>query len=48
VIRHVDHVIHGELVNADRVHDHGLFVGNHHFDVRPGLDRVRALVNDLA
>jgi CDP-6-deoxy-D-xylo-4-hexulose-3-dehydrase len=33
VIRHLDHEVHGELPNADHVHDHGLFVGNHHFPV---------------
>ena len=28
-IKYLDHSIHGELVNADEIHDYGFFVGNH-------------------
>ena len=29
VIKYMDYHISGELVNADEIHDHGLFIGNH-------------------
>lgn len=29
VIKYMDYRISGELVNADEIHDHGLFIGNH-------------------
>lgn len=48
VIEHLPHDIHGSLPNADRVHDHGLFIGNHHFDIRPALDQVAATVDRLS
>ena len=47
VIAHLDHDIHGTLVNADHVHENGLFIGNHHVDVRADLDRVRDVVDGL-
>ncbi|WP_412507366.1 DegT/DnrJ/EryC1/StrS family aminotransferase [Roseovarius sp. SYSU LYC5161] len=31
VTRHMDHVIHGTLRNADEIDAHGLFIGNHHY-----------------
>lgn len=33
VIRHLDHAPIGPLPGADEVHDNGLFVGNHHYDL---------------
>jgi CDP-6-deoxy-D-xylo-4-hexulose-3-dehydrase len=32
----------GGLPNADDAHDNGFYIGNHHWDVRPDLERVRA------
>lgn len=29
-IKHYDHEIHGSLPNADRVHEKGIYIGNHH------------------
>lgn len=47
VVRHLSHDVHGSLANADHVHDNGLFIGNHHFDVRTNLDEVRQVLDDL-
>ncbi len=33
VMKHMPHIIHGELVNADYIDNRGLFVGNHHYDI---------------
>ncbi|UAK24997.1 DegT/DnrJ/EryC1/StrS family aminotransferase [Sphingomonas nostoxanthinifaciens] len=48
VIRHLDHEIFGALPHADLIHDNGLFIGNHHFDVRESLGRVREICDQLA
>ena len=41
VKRHMDHEIHGDLVNADLVDQNGLFIGNHHYP----LDRQMELLH---
>ena len=33
VISHLPHTIHGDLSAADEMHENGLFVGNHHYDL---------------
>ncbi|CAB4823128.1 unannotated protein [freshwater metagenome] len=38
VIKHLDHAPIGALPVADEVHDDGLFVGNHHYDLAHELD----------
>lgn len=48
VIQHLDHEVSGVLQNADLVHDNGLFIGNHHFDVRAGLDHIRTICDQLS
>jgi len=48
VLEHLRHVPLGPLPVADRIHDDGFFVGNHHFDARPGLERLRSLIHDLS
>lgn len=47
VIQYMDHSVHGEMRNADHVHDNGLFVGNHHFDVTEGLEQLHKVVSGL-
>jgi CDP-4-dehydro-6-deoxyglucose reductase, E1 len=42
VVKYFDSEIHGELVNANYVDQHGLFVGNHHY---PIPEAFRVLVN---
>lgn len=42
VIRFFDYSIFGDLENSDKVHDCGLFIGNHHFDC---TNQIRDIVN---
>jgi CDP-6-deoxy-D-xylo-4-hexulose-3-dehydrase len=47
VIKHLEHVPIPELPGADLVHDHGLFVGNHHFDLRNQIDQLMQVLTDF-
>lgn len=47
VIKWMDHEIHGTLVNADRVHERGLFVGNHQFPIEKQIHGLKAALADL-
>jgi CDP-6-deoxy-D-xylo-4-hexulose-3-dehydrase len=38
VIKHLSHIEFGGFPNADSIHDAGLFVGNHHFDLIKEID----------
>ena len=40
VIKHYDFEIVGNISNADIVHDHGFFVGNHPLDLKPQIERL--------
>lgn len=44
VVKWFEYSIHGDLKNAEYVDKNGLFIGNHHFSLRPQLD---LLVNAL-
>ena len=46
VIEHYDYRIHGELKSADRVHDYGFFIGNHHYPVTEQLNEVANLIKN--
>jgi len=50
VIKHLNHAEHGSSENADMVHDYGLFVGNHHYDISTELEllhlTVRSFIED--
>lgn len=46
-LRHLKHRISGELSNADRIHDHGLFVGNHHFGIEKELSKLFEVLEDF-
>jgi CDP-6-deoxy-D-xylo-4-hexulose-3-dehydrase len=48
VIRYMPHTVHGTMRGADYIHDHGLFVGNHHYDVTSDLERLRTVVDQAA
>ena len=37
VIDLMEHEVHGQLANADHVHDNGFFFGNHHYDISDAL-----------
>ena len=43
VMKYFDYTIHGELKNADYIDNHGLFVGNHHYDITSVVDTLAAL-----
>ena len=47
VIQHMPHTIHGTLTAADWIHDNGLFVGNHHYDVTAELHHLKAVIDRL-
>ena len=45
VIRHYDYETVGEMTVADRVHDRGLFVGNHAYDLTEKIDRLAEVMD---
>ncbi|MCR5026153.1 MAG: DegT/DnrJ/EryC1/StrS family aminotransferase, partial [Methanobrevibacter sp.] len=44
VIDYFDYTIYGDLKNADILHNNGLFIGNHHFDVKEKLNEIYELL----
>ena len=44
VIQHLDHSIHGDLPAANRIHNQGFFVGNHHHDVKDQLNQFKSIL----
>lgn len=48
VMAHLDAIVPDELPAADKVHSDGLFVGNHHYPVRDGIDLVAETVERVA
>ena len=47
VINHLDYAPFGELPGADEVHDQGLFIGNHHFDLSDQIDRLGSVLDEF-
>jgi CDP-6-deoxy-D-xylo-4-hexulose-3-dehydrase len=47
VMKWFDHEIFGTLKNADQIDKNGFFIGNHHYDMRKEIDRVRDLMMSL-
>ena len=45
VIEYFDYSIHGDLKNANILHECGLFIGNHHFDVKNKLNKIYQLLS---
>ncbi|OGT56433.1 MAG: pyridoxamine 5-phosphate oxidase [Gammaproteobacteria bacterium RIFCSPHIGHO2_12_FULL_42_10] len=45
VIKYLNHRIVGKHDDTEYVHEHGFFVGNHHFDIKKFLDRLKAVVS---
>ena len=45
VISHLPHTIHGDLSAADEIHENGLFVGNHHFDLKKEFSLLERTLN---
>lgn len=48
VIKYFDYEIFGELSNADYIHNNGLFIGNHHYDISKKLDQVYNLIEGIS
>ncbi len=48
VTKHMDHVIHGRLTNADEIDANGLFIGNHHYPLTDRWDLLRAALDTVA
>ena len=44
VIEYFDYTIYGDLENSNILHNNGLFIGNHHFDVKEDLDKIYELL----
>lgn len=47
VIAHLDHAPIGALPGADEVHDQGLFVGNHHYDLTEEIDSLAEVLDQF-
>lgn len=47
VIKYFDHEIHGDLRNADIVHEQGFFVGNHHIPMQDMLQHLSEVLNSI-
>lgn len=47
VIEYFNYTIYGDLINSDILHENGLFIGNHHFDIKKELDAIYELINDV-
>lgn len=43
VMKYFDYEIHGDLKNADYIDSHGLFVGNHHYDIAAAVDALATM-----
>ena len=48
VIKYLEHSVSGDMTVADEVHDNGLFIGNHHFDVTDKLKEIIDILNNLS
>jgi CDP-6-deoxy-D-xylo-4-hexulose-3-dehydrase len=46
VIEHLDHSIHGDLPAANRIHNQGFFVGNHHYDITDQLKEFKSILEN--
>ena len=48
VIEYFDYTIFGDLTNSDILHENGLFIGNHHFDIKNELNEIyNLLINSI-
>ena len=47
VMKYLNHYEIPDLNNADIVHDHGLFIGNHHFDIRDKLSQIAEALGEI-
>lgn len=47
VIKYFDYDCVDDLPNANLVHDHGFFVGNHPYDLQPQIERLHQVLNNV-
>ena len=48
VIEYFDYSIFGDLTNSNILHENGLFIGNHHFDIKKELNMIyELLINNI-
>jgi CDP-6-deoxy-D-xylo-4-hexulose-3-dehydrase len=48
VIRYFDYETVGKIINANIIHDHGFFVGNHPVDIRPQIEKLWEVLDSAA
>lgn len=48
VIKHLNHSPISNLPGSDLIHDQGLFVGNHHYDLNKEIERLHSVLADFA
>ncbi len=48
VIKHLEHSSIPELPGANLIHDHGLFVGNHHFNLKKEIDLLLEVLSNFS
>ena len=48
VIKHLEHASIPELPSANLIHDHGLFIGNHHFNLKKEIDLLLEVLSDFS
>lgn len=48
VTKHMEHVVHGSLENADDIDRNGLFIGNHHYPLEDRWDLLRAALDEVS
>lgn len=47
VMERMDYQVHGDLTNADLIHDTGFFIGNHHIDTSDSLNYLFDVLDEL-
>ena len=47
VIKYFDYTVDCDLKNANYIHDHGFFVGNHHFDIQDKIIFLKQVLEQL-
>ena len=47
VVKYFNYEIFGNLNNADYIDKNGLFVGNHHFDIKDKIDYLKSVLNKI-
>lgn len=48
VMKYLDAIVPEELSASDKIHVDGLFVGNHHYPVLDGIDRIHEVMSTMA